>query len=531
MKSTRIQFLRTIQRAYRLAQISQQQGNDDLLEILESKQAQSRPYSRRQFLHNSLKAGAALAIPSLMQSCVSYPKIKGSDLKIAIIGGGIAGLTAAHYLRKAGQAATIYEASNRIGGRMYTGRNLLAQATTTELGGEFIDSNHAEILRLCQEFGLELMDMQASSELHLTKEVLFYNGQRYNERDVIRAFQPFAQRIEADIKKLPRTINYRNARAAAIDRLSIEAYLQQIGMNGCLYEFIKDAYVGEYGLDIGEQSAINFLWLFSPDTSESFKIFGESDERFKIKGGNASLPEAMAVQLQDQIQYGHQLEAIRETGAGYQLAFANGKEQMANVVIMTLPFTVLRQVRMDVEMSPVKRKCIDELGYGTNGKLFLGFQRRIWREQGFQGYLYSNAIHTGWDNSQMQNANLGAGGYTVFLGGKAGAALDQSHAQDYLKHLSTIFKGVHRAYNERFAAFNWAKAPHQLGSYTCYKSGQYTTICGAEGEPIGNILFAGEHCSADFQGFMNGAAESGRLAAEQILAKTGCLRKANFANK
>lgn len=526
-----MQFLRTIQRAYRLAQISQQQGNDDLIEILESSQEQSRQYSRRQFLNNSLKVGATLAIPSLLQSCVSYPKINGSDTKIAIVGGGIAGLTAAHYLRKAGQSATIYEASNRIGGRMYTARNLLADATTTELGGEFIDSSHEDILRLCQEFNLELLDMQASSELHLTKEILFYDDQHYNERDVILAFQPFAKRIEADIKNLPTQINYRHTRAAAIDHLTIEAYLQQIGMRGWLYEFIKDAYVGEYGLEIGEQSAINFLWLFNPDISESFKIFGESDERYKIKGGNASLPEAMAAQLEHQIEYGHKLEAVRSVGSSYKLDFANGKEVAANVVIMTIPFTVLRAVKMDVEISPVKRKCINELGYGTNSKLFLGFQRRIWREQGFQGYIYSNAIHTGWDNSQMQNANQGAGGYTVFLGGKAGTELDQSQARGYLQQLDLIFKGINSAFNERSAAFNWAKAPHQLGSYTCYKPGQYTSIGGAEGEAAGNILFAGEHCSTVSQGFMNGAAESGRRSAEQILAKTGRLRRRSMVKK
>jgi monoamine oxidase len=55
------------------------------------------------------------------------------------------------------------------------------------------------------------------------------------------------------------------------------------------------------------------------------------------------------------------------------------------------------------------------------------------------------------------------------------------------------------------------------GSYACYKVGQWTTIAGAEIEPVGNLLFAGEHCSFDYQGYMNGGAETGRRAAESII--------------
>jgi monoamine oxidase len=58
-----------------------------------------------------------------------------------------------------------------------------------------------------------------------------------------------------------------------------------------------------------------------------------------------------------------------------------------------------------------------------------------------------------------------------------------------------------------------------LGSYICYTTGQYTGIAGAEVLPVGNVYFAGEHCGGDFSGFMNGAALSGREAAEAIVEK------------
>lgn len=66
---------------------------------------------------------------------------------------------------------------------------------------------------------------------------------------------------------------------------------------------------------------------------------------------------------------------------------------------------------------------------------------------------------------------------------------------------------------------HWPGYQFTLGSYSCYKVNQWTTIAGAEFESVDNLHFAGEHCSYDFQGYMNGGAETGRRAAEEILLK------------
>jgi monoamine oxidase len=82
-----------------------------------------------------------------------------------------------------------------------------------------------------------------------------------------------------------------------------------------------------------------------------------------------------------------------------------------------------------------------------------------------------------------------------------------------------MFPGSHAARNGNSGAFHWPANPWSLGSYACYKVGQWTTLAGEEGKAVGNLFFAGEHCSRDFQGYMNGGAETGRRAAEAILAK------------
>ena len=73
----------------------------------------------------------------------------------------------------------------------------------------------------------------------------------------------------------------------------------------------------------------------------------------------------------------------------------------------------------------------------------------------------------------------------------------------------------------RFSGFtaqmNWKNHPWSKGSYICPKPGQYTDIIDEIPKPIGTMLFAGEHCSVDFGGFMNGAAETGKMAADAVV--------------
>jgi monoamine oxidase len=149
----------------------------------------------------------------------------------------------------------------------------------------------------------------------------------------------------------------------------------------------------------------------------------------------------------------------------------------------------------------------------------MGFSSRPWRNQGYSGYVFAdNGLQSGWDNSQLQAGN--SGGYTVYLGGSRGVQLGsgsvQSKVNQYLPLLNQIFPGAQAKYNGNAERFHWPTYPFTLGSYACYTPGQWTSIGGAEIEAVDQLYFAGEHCSADFQGYMNGGAETGRKAARAI---------------
>jgi len=189
--------------------------------------------------------------------------------------------------------------------------------------------------------------------------------------------------------------------------------------------------------------------------------------------------------------------------------------------VLAIPFTLLREVKMSVGLTALKRKAIDELGYGTNAKVLVGFSSRPWEKQGYSGSTYSDELfQLAWANSFLQAG--AAGGLTLYSGGQlgieAGKGSQEAAAARLMLGIEKAYPGATRERNGKVSRMHWPSFPWTKGSYACYKPGQWTTIAGSEGVPIGNLFFAGEHCSYDFQGYMNGAAQSGADTAKAVMA-------------
>jgi monoamine oxidase len=497
-----------------------------------------RAYSRRRFLRQSALATVGLTVGTL--GCRSEPggspagtqrsssSAPSGEPRIAVVGAGVAGLNAAYKLQQAGLRARIFEGSDRTGGRMFTATDLLGDGLTTELGGEFIDSTHDEMLALIAEFGLEKIDTMAAEVASLKAETYFINGRHYTQAQAARAFVPLAKRIAADYDSLGDAVNHKTEGGGArFDRQSIAEYLDGLGATGWMRELLDSAYVTEYGLDAGEQSALNFLFLIGTgelDDRDSLSLLGESDERFKVRGGNQRVVDELAKRVEPQIQRRHRLEAIKSKGQGFTLTFqrdGGSVDEDADVVILAIPFSLLREVKMDVELPAVKKKSIQELGYGANAKVLVGFRSRPWQAQGYSGDTYSDEpFQLAWENSFLQKSS--AAGLTLYSGGKAalevGEGTVEAVAERLMLGVERVYPGVTRARNGKQARFHWPTFPWTKGAYSCYRTGQWTSIAGAEAEPVGNLFFAGEHCSVDFQGYMNGGAQSGADAAKSVMA-------------
>ena len=483
-------------------------------------------WSRRRFLSATARAVAGGVLGPLL---VRRPVSGATAPRIVIIGAGCAGLTCAYRLQQRGIQAQVLEAGKRVGGRMFSLREAFPDGQVVELGGEMIDTGHRSLRRLAGELGLTLLDLRKGEER--LREVFYFDNRQVPLRDVVESFRPLAKRIRKDVATLKGEgpVTYRSSRRAQVfDRMSIAEWCEKREVAGALRAVLEHAYAGEFGLEADQQSALNLLLMIGT-TPGAFALFGESDERFHIAEGSDSVPKKLAERLSRPVELETRLEAVRRRQNGtYALTVNHGgtaKEVSADKVVLTLPFTLLRQVDLrGVELPAVKRLAIETLGYGTNAKLMTGFTSRVWHEAESNGSTLSDLpYHISWDTSRGQKGAHGV--LTNFAGGRRGLEMGEGtpegRAATFVSSLDAILPGAAAAHTKQAVRFHWPSSPLSLGSYACYKPGQYTTIAGAEGEVVGGLHFAGEHTSLDSQGFMNGASESGERVAQEIVRSLG----------
>ncbi len=475
-------------------------------------------YGRRDFIKKGALATLALSIP--FTSCVGDKKPV-----IAIVGGGIAGLSASFYLGKMGFENTVYEVSGRVGGRVLTVEDAVIKGSHVDFGAEFIDSIHEDLLNLARQLNVELVDLHADT---LTPKAYFFDGNMFTEKDIVQAIQPFAEKLTADAKRIPEEIHFSTAEEFKdLDQQSVTSYLKSIGMEGWLLRFFEVAMESEYAMRASEQSAVNLLVMLSVpfEYSDHYHLLGSYHEVFKFKGGSQRFIDALWKVTEQQVKLGWRLQKISKRDHQYALSFdVSGKneEVIADYVVIAVPFTVIRDIERDFRFADRKEKWIAEAGFRNAIKVAMGFTKRVWREAGFQGYTFTDVNETVfWDSSQMVPTEEGS---LTFAGGGDSAVelLEKSYDEirdKWLTGAGTIYPGLTEAYNGKISKFPWNIYPYTKGSYTCYKPGQWSEFAGIEAEPFENIFFAGEHCSVKHQGFMNGAAETGRKAAEGIIEK------------
>ena len=528
-----------LRRAATIAQKSRETGIpvDELLGMLTAPIPHS-PISRRRLLHGGLAAAGAVAAATFTREGGGAFAQQGGRSPILVVGAGIAGLTAAYRLRQAGVRADIIEATNRVGGRIRTIPKVAGTLIPAELGGEYIDTGHTNLISLATELGLRAIDL-VEVERGLVKDTFFFQGRRYPLEQIIEDFAPLASKINEDVEAIGDNISYQDFTETAerLDNLSIAEYLDKADTNTLLRQLLQVAYTVFYGRDSEEQSALNLLFLIGSEP-DSFALYGNSDERYQIDGGNSQIINRLADRLSGSIEAGTVLEAINLLPDGrYRVSLRSGQgafDRTYERVLLTLPFSTLRDVNINVPLPQAKRRAIEQLGYGTNSKLITGYRSRIWRDL----YRSTASVYSDLGFQSTREATPFAptpnGLVTNLTGGKQGlsigAGTPEDQAQRFLNQFERVFPGVRNLRSGKAVRAYWPGERFFKGSYSCYLVGQTTQMLGVEGERVGNLFFAGEHTSVENQGYMEGGCETGQRAAVEILQDLGLIASADALN-
>ncbi|CAN5809218.1 NAD(P)/FAD-dependent oxidoreductase [soil metagenome] len=506
-------------------------GRTPLFRSLMRAMQQASPAVSHKTRRDFLRIAGATGVAALtgMSHARGRHKLSGP---VAIVGGGIAGLTTAYRLMKAGVEVHLYEMQNRFGGRMFTKRNFNKDGMFVELGGELVDSNHKDLIKLARELDVPLQSLRKGEK---GLDYYYFNGKIYTDHDIIPAIAPLMEKIGSDAEDLYDKEDAFTDKARKLDQISLKDYLKATGAGvpAWVMEMIETAYVPEFGLDAHRQSCLNMVDFINPDTRHGFEIFGDSDEALRIKGGNDTLPTVVfeAIKNRVTIRSEHRLVGISATGTtGHKLTFSHkGKPFTASYdhVIMAIPFTILRDVDgVDhLKLSPEKMRAIRKMGYGTNIKIMAGFTDRTWRQPRDGGKVFCNgsvytdkSFQTCWETSRGQKGVSGI--ITNFMGGSPAANYEPDYLDNLLREGNGLFPGFKSKFDGNKAVMNWPQISTIKASYSSPLVGQYTWVYQAAAAPEcgGRLLFAGEHTSFESPGYMNGGVESGNRAADELLS-------------
>ena len=508
--------------------------------------------TRAEFTRLLLGASATALLAPHFTACSG--RTSGAQPRIAIVGAGIAGLTAALHLHDAGYPATVYESSNRIGGRMHSEWNYWSDGQHTEWCGAMVDSKHAHMHALARRFGLPLVDTFAAMP-DGSRDTSYFQGRYYAMRDADRDFAPVYRVLQKQLGAIGATTTYDRATPLArrLDAMSMRDWIAQYvpgGLGSRMGRLIADAYWNENGVEIERQSALNLVYMLGvqPEYARDgrMNVLGYSDQRYFIAGGNQRLPLAIARSLpQGSVQLGHRLLSIaRRPGGGYDLRFSgpggSAVKVQADRVLLAIPFIVLRGLDFaGAGFDARKTRAINELGYGIHSKLHVQFDGRpwtgkgpwpdpadgqIWTDLGFQCSVDFTFGQRG-KSGIVEFFTAGAQGLTDMPSTPYSYSHDspavRRHVASYLAMLERVWPGTAKAYNGRATLGNAQVDPNILASYSAWLVGQYTSFAGYERVRQDNVHFAGEHCSVEHQGFMEGGAQTGAQAAREILADYG----------
>ena len=500
-----------------------------------------------------LRAGGAAGIAAALAACTARGSPAGrtgmaghaaQDVRVAVIGAGLAGTTAAYRLARAGVQVRVFEARDRVGGRCWTARGF-AGGQTAEHGGEFIDTRHVHLRGLAAELGLPLDDLWKGDAAGAVSPN-WLGGHYFPQATLNAQLRRISVAVTAQARQVgvigangnasDLAYSYGTATVAArqMDELNMREWIDEHvpGVPADVKTFLDQTMSGWYGLDMAGLSALNWIdFLVIP--------YPGGDERWHVRHGNDQVPRLAAQALPaGTVQLESPLRTLRKRADGsYELRFggsAPSRPVIADHVILTLPWTTLREVDLDgAGFSQYRLTAIRELGMGTDVKLILQYNRRpaTFKVHGapWSGTVnYTNPNYQTWDSAPTEPGTEGL--ITVYAGGSGSEPFARPgyHAwapQDLttmvVGQINDVVPGTGDQFNGKAWLDYWPADPWTRGSYAAYTPGQMTAYWGYAGIPEGNVHFAGEHTSTYSQGFLNGGVESGQRAAIEVMLAIG----------
>ncbi len=431
-------------------------------------------------------------------------------VRVLVAGAGLAGLAAARELEARGADVTVVEARERVGGRVWTIRTGFAHGQSAEAGADLIDAEQHAVITLARDLGL--------TPTPILRRGFGYCGTDRRGRaciqSVARAFEPAWEPLQ-DLVNAYKLAEQRwdGAIAQELARQSVADWLRAIRVDRVVFSRFR----GLRGLFLADPEDLSLLALVDFFASDGF---GQG-HTLRLKEGNDRLALDSAARLRRPVRLNSALRRVRQTRRRVVATIeapSGLREATADYFVAALPVTTLREVEWDERVPPAQRDAFSRLRFGPATRLLIQFARRFWRKVG-RPNAFGSDQPTGavWDSNEQQPGPEGILGFLA--GGRASAGLQAIVRSEGMagvtRRLSWLGEPA-EVLASRLVV--WDDDPWARGGYAYFDPGFDPLLRDWLARPAGRVVFAGEHTSIRWQGYMNGAVESGQRAAREIVA-------------
>jgi monoamine oxidase len=453
-----------------------------------------------------------------------FERLDQPGKRVIIIGAGMAGLVAAYELARAGHDPLILEAQNRVGGRIYTLRTF-APGLYAEAGAMRIPRVHDLTLGYIEHFGLELRPFVMGNP----KGIVYVGGRRMTaeqagltpdelgfavaEHERGRSFNDLWEEATRDLRawlETDQVAGWERIRRE-YDGYTLREFLELKGFSEGAIEM--------YGVMNFVEAGIN-----NAVVEEFREDFGKAyEDMHEIVGGSDRLPNAFYAELADRVRFGAEVHAMDQDTDSVTVHFkteAGRYSVTGDYAIVTLPFSVLRQVEIMTPFSREKQRAIRQLNYSASTKIVFQVRERIWEtDDGIFGGATVTDLPVRRLNYPTPDPTTSRGmllaSYTWDQDAARWGAMDEeTRLEEALEDVSKIHPRIREVY-EIGASHAWYDDRFANGAFALFEAGQQTQLQADVIRPEGRIHFAGEHCSL-YHAWIQGALESGLRAAQAI---------------